>query len=115
MWLTSFMTKYGRGQKGAVEGCVTSSENSLVGLSSSSKHADVPLVAPWGVVSVPPVGCEAVAVETTQGVACVGVKNQGDTASLEPGEIMLCSLGGACILLKNDGRVLINGKELGGV
>lgn len=114
MWLTSFMTKYGKAQRGAVAGCVTESGKAQVGLSSSSKHMDVPLVAPWGVISVPPVGCEAVAVETGNGVACVGVRTSADTISLEPGELMLCSLS-ASIVLKNDGRVLINGKELGGV
>ena len=31
---------------------------------------------------------------------------------LEEGELMLYSKGGASIVLKNDGRVLVNGKEL---
>lgn len=113
MWLTSIMTKNNKGRQSALAGCVTDAKGTSVELFESSKHKDVPLVAPFGVVSVPPVGSEAVAVRTTTGVACVGVKNK-PSEELEAGELMLCSLG-ASIVLKNDGRVLINGKELGGV
>lgn len=33
--------------------------------------------------------------------------------SLQPGELLLCSAGGASIKLCNDGRILMNGKETG--
>ncbi len=112
MWLTSFVNKNNKLKSGAVAGCVTDAKGASVELFESSKHRDVPLVAPFGVVSVPPVGSEAVAVRTSSGVMCVGVKCE-PSAELEAGELMLCSMG-ASIVLKNDGRVLINGKELGG-
>ena len=33
--------------------------------------------------------------------------------SVQAGEVMLYSKGGASLVLKNDGRVLINGREVG--
>jgi len=35
-----------------------------------------------------------------------------DTEGLQEGEVKLSSAGGASIVLKNDGRVLINGREV---
>ncbi len=35
------------------------------------------------------------------------------SGGLEPGEVMLYSKGGASIVLKNNGSVLINGREVG--
>lgn len=36
---------------------------------------------------------------------------KGKAENLEKGEVRICSAGGAEIILKNDGRVIINGKE----
>ena len=44
------------------------------------------------------------------GEVCLGVIGSAD--GLEEGEIMLRSKGGASLVLKNDGRVLVNGREL---
>lgn len=112
MWLTSIVAKNNKQRRSGLAGCVTDAKGASVEFFESSRHKDVPLVAPFGVVSIPPVGSEAVALRTSSGVACVGVKNK-PSPELEPGELMLCSLG-ASIVLKNDGRVLINGKEFGG-
>ena len=45
------------------------------------------------------------------GEVSLGVLGQEQT--LSEGELMLYSKGGASIVLKNDGRVLINGREYG--
>ena len=45
------------------------------------------------------------------GEVSLGVLTQAH--SLDEGELMLYSKGGASIVLKNDGRVLINGREYG--
>ena len=39
-------------------------------------------------------------------------KNGDENVDLNPGEVMLFSSGGASIVLKNNGKVLINGKEV---
>ena len=112
MWLTSFMAKNIKEQKNSVTGFIKESQNSQVTLHTSSKHTGVPLIAPYGVVYVPPVGQQAVALSTSAGEACVGVVMPAPEG-LEEGELMLSSKG-ASIVLKNDGRVLINGKEMAG-
>ncbi len=97
----------------ATAGSITGSQGAEVEVEASSRHRNVPVVSPYGVVCVPPLGEQAVLVHTSRGDACVGVL-QSEDSLLEPGEIMLRSLGGATLVLKNDGRVYVNGKELGG-
>ena len=113
MWLTSFMAKNIKEQVAATAGSVSGADSSTVQVEASQRHLNVPLIAPYGVVCVPPSGEQAVLVHTLSGDACVGVTSPA-CSELEPGEIMLRSAGGATLVLKNDGRVLVNGKELGG-
>ena len=112
MWLTSFMAKNIKEQPKAATGFIAQTKDSQIALQTSSKHTDVPMVAPYGVVSVPPVGQQAVVLKTSRGEVCVGVV-MPQCESLEEGEVMLCSKG-ASIVLKNDGRILMNGKEMAG-
>ena len=113
MWLTSLMAKNMRSQRSAENAFVTESKDSKVSLVADSKHNDVPVVAPFGIIYSPPAGVQAVMVPTSSGEVCAGVVMPAAT-DLESGEIMLCSKG-ASLVLKNDGRVLVNGKELGGM
>lgn len=68
---------------------------------------DMPLFAPYGVSSLPPEGEQAVMMPVGEDYICLGVRvlPQG----LLPGEVVLHSLGGARLCLKNDGNVEING------
>lgn len=113
MWLTSFMAKNIRNSNSVSAGSITASKEGRVEVDCDARHLNLPVVSPYGVVYVPPVGAQAVMVTTSMGDACAGVVNQR-AQGLEPGELMLCSSGGASIVLKNDGTVLINGKEFGG-
>lgn len=110
MWLTSFMAKNIRGNNAASSGSVVGSKDGKLQVDTTLSRHDMPLVAPFGVVCVPVVGEEAVTISTSNGEVCLGVVAK-NTKGLVPGELMLCSKGGANIVLKNDGRVLINGKE----
>ncbi len=114
MWISSFMAKNIKENTSATTGSVSDSKGSSVEVEASRRHMNVPLVAPYGISCVPPVGAQAVLVHTSAQDACVGVVCE-ETTQLQPGELMLRSAGGASILLKNDGKVYINGKELGGV
>ena len=60
-------------------------------------------------VSIPPTGQKAVVLPLDDGEVGLGVISSN--AELEEGELMLYSKGGASIILKNSGKVLINGKE----
>lgn len=112
MWITSYITKRHKAEA-ATSGSVINSDVSGVEVSASRRYREVPICAPYGVVYVPPVGEEAVMVHTPSADVCMGVIASAPE-SLEAGELMLCSKGGASIILKNNGSVLINGKEFGG-
>ncbi len=66
---------------------------------------------PYGIESVPPKGETTAVIKAGRTLCSIGCKSGGDL-ELEPGEIGLFSKGGASIVLKNDGRVLINGEEM---
>ncbi len=67
------------------------------------------IILPFGVASVPSVGSKVVLTQVNNEYVLLGSLNSG--VSLSPGELMLYSAGGASIVLKNSGEVLINGKE----
>lgn len=68
------------------------------------------LRAVWAFASVVPVGESAVVLPLANGEVSLGVLAKN--VELDEGEVMLSSKGGASIVLKNDGRVLINGKAV---
>lgn len=63
--------------------------------------------APYGYQSNPPVGESVMIIPSNSGQALVGTLCKAE--SLETGEVRLSSLGGAVILLKNDGSIVLNG------
>lgn len=111
MWLTSFLSKEKSGLK-AAKGNITASHERKVQVNASTQYRDVPVVAPYGIAYVPPVGEGAVIVPYEGGEACVGVI-ASQPVNLQRGELMLYSAGGASIVLRNDGSVLINGNKVG--
>lgn len=109
MWLTSYMAKNIKGKRPASVGRVSSASGSRVAVEGASPHRDVDVVLPYGFVAVPPSGVKGVTAETESGQVLLGVIGVS-TDELLPGEIMLCSEGGASLVLKNNGQVIINGK-----
>ena len=91
-------------------GKVTSTQGNTVTVQTEQEHREIKNAAPFGIISVPPIGAKAVVTPTEQGFIYTGVVEQN--SELEPGELMLYSSGGANIILKNDGQVLINGTAL---
>ena len=84
MWLMNYITKNSITAPKAEKGGVKSSGNT-VSVDSSEEHRGIKCCVPYGFASV---------------------------VELDEGEVMLSSKGGASIVLKNDGRVLINGKAV---
>lgn len=74
-------------------------------------HLNSHIISPYGITAVPPSGARAIVLPVGGTSVCLGVAQQQQSA-LQPGEIMLCSSGGASVVLKNNGKVLINGKEV---
>lgn len=111
MWINEYVAGRSFGKEGAAEGEVRAAVQGSVSVSGSREYNDIPPVAPAGIAYVPPVGSRAVVVSGDNGAVCLGVVAQ-PPEPLQAGELMLYSAGGAAIVLKNDGRVLINGREV---
>ena len=111
MWISRYLADNSFSSPRASVGEVSSS-GKRVSVSASREHRSLPVAAPYGIIYVPPVGESSVVLPTDSGDVLVGVVGNYP-AELEQGELMLRSSGGASIVLKNDGRVLINGREVG--
>ena len=88
---------------------VLNSNGSEVNVSALEKIENIPNTTPFGILSVPPRGAKAVVVPVGESAAVCGIVSQ-NKFSLQEGELALFSTGGASIVLKNDGSVVINGK-----
>ncbi|MBQ0097928.1 MAG: hypothetical protein KBS62_03205 [Oscillospiraceae bacterium] len=110
MWLTDYVTKNSFSKDDASLGNVTSASNNEVSVGATNDRFNLCCVAPYGIAYVPKVGEKCVVLPTDDRDVCLGVVAQ--QRDLEPGELMLFSSGGATILLKNNGKVLINGQEV---
>ncbi|MBQ8058003.1 MAG: phage baseplate assembly protein [Ruminococcus sp.] len=109
MWLLDYITKNSLKSAVASKGDVTSTDTNSVNVNSAFEHRNVPIVAPFGVYYNPPVGEESLVVPVNGSYVSIGVVSN-EEHELSSGELMLCSKGGAKIVLKNDGSVVINGK-----
>ena len=92
-------------------GRIYQSANQRISASSTDGTNQFALVAPGGLFYVPSLNEDAVVIPTESGRMCIGIRIPYNELTLEPGELMLRSEGGAYIILKNDGTVEINGKE----
>lgn len=108
MWLLDYVTRNSFSKTEPSCGDVTAFSMGNVAVNSSLEHRDVPVVAPYGIAYNPPVGETSVVLPLTKEQVCLGVVSKDK--NLEEGELMLYSKGGATIVLKNDGSVVINGK-----
>ncbi len=88
---------------------VTSASASNVNVQADRECRNLKMQFPFGIVSTPTVGSKVVIIPTENECVLSGTVNLQE--NLEPGELMLYSSGGASIILKNNGKVLINGKE----
>lgn len=60
---------------------------------------------PYGYNSTPPIGEEVMLLPSTDGQVLIGARA---TCDIEGGEVIISSLGGAKIHLKNDGSIVLN-------
>ncbi len=111
MWINEYVSSRSFDKESASLGKVTAAKNGAVAVSSTRDHRELLAAAPYGVAYVPTAGSRAVVVPCDGGAVCLG-RAVEPPESLQAGELMLYSSGGASIVLKNDGRVLINGREV---
>lgn len=105
MWLSKMLSRNYSIQK-AEKGNVTISENQNFETISSVNSRNTNSYSPYGYASVPPVGEEVILIPSSDGQIALGTKCQ--ESCVESGEVKISSLGGASIILKNDGSVVIN-------
>ena len=90
----------------AERGNVTISGSAEVEARSSTNAKSLDTYTPYGYTCSAPVGEEIIVMPSSDGEVALGTRCKAE--SLQSGEIMITSLGGAKILLKNDGSVVIN-------
>ena len=103
MWLTKRETEENNTMGTAKTGVVTTGGGEISVCTELERRAPI-LSVPYGVAASVPQGREAVML----GGVCLGVVNHAE--GLLPGELKLFSAGGAEIMLKLDGTVVINGQ-----
>lgn len=104
MWISSKI-KLKQNSRMAEKGSVTLSKSMMEAGSTISKR-DIESYAPYGYQSKAPVGQEVMLMPSSSGQVMIGALSKND--DLESGEIRLSSLGGATIVLKNDGTIMLN-------
>lgn len=77
-------------------------------MQADSQYLSIPHLVPWGIASLPPNGSQAAVLSDGLTDVCLGSPQQ--PVSLLPGEVRLSSSGGAYILLRQNGEVVINGQ-----
>lgn len=90
----------------AEKGKVTLSDNQLeAGATVTRRNIDS--YAPYGYKSVPPVDEDVIMLESNDGAVVLGALSKDE--DIESGEVKISSLGGAYIILKNNGNIVLNG------
>lgn len=90
----------------AEKGKVTLSDNQLeAGATVTRRNIDS--YAPYGYKSIPPVDEDVIMLESNDGAVVLGALSKDE--DIESGEVKISSLGGAYIILKNNGDIVLNG------
>jgi phage gp45-like len=109
MWLSKMMSKSSLSDK-AEKGRITLSQPDNVEAESTVTARNINTYTPYGFTSLAPIGEEVILIPSSDGQVAVGTKN--DSSDLQSGEVKIASKGGACIILKNDGSVIINSMKI---
>lgn len=108
MWLSKMMKDSDYEDRAEI-GSITLSGNTLEAESSVSVR-ELTAYSPYGYSYIPPVGEEIMLLPSADGKAIIGSKLK--MKKIKSGEIEISSKGGAKILLRNDGTVVINSLEI---
>lgn len=109
MWITKQLVQKEK-VINATSAKVTMADKNVVCTTGSEEHRSLPNYAPFGVASVPPTGTQVLILDSEIGTVCTGCLC--DNKQVQSGELMLFSQGGACVLLKNNGDILLNGVRI---
>ena len=104
------MLSKGKEADRAETGYVTMGRGDLIEAGATVNSRSIKSYLPYGYSSLVPKGEEVILVPSTDGNVALGTRAKSE--ELESGEIKISSKGGASIVLKNDGRVIINGSYI---
>lgn len=105
MWLSKTVNKSAADNR-AQRGNVTISGSAEIEAHTGGNTKSMDSYTPYGYTCSAPVGEEVAVIPSSDGAIALGTKCKAET--LKSGEVMITSLGGAAIYLKNDGSVVIN-------
>ena len=108
MWVSKEITESNRKNFNLKIGKVTQTSENEVCIENDTEYRNLPIVCPYGFFSIPVLGSNAVIAPISNNFLYFGTKTK-NLYDLKSGEVGMYSHGGASIVLKNDGRVLING------
>ncbi|NCC87421.1 MAG: hypothetical protein EOM05_06075 [Clostridia bacterium] len=109
MWITKQLVQKEK-VTNATSAQVTMTDKNAVCTTGSAEHRYIPIYAPYGIDSVPPFGAQVLLLDSENGTVCAGTLCE--TGQAQAGELRLFSQGGAYIVLKNDGDILLNGVRI---
>ncbi len=107
MWISQKMGVLGQTGVQTQLGEVSNSTGGIT-VQAVGEYSNIPIASPWGITYLPPKGTKVLVLESSETILCTGAVM--DTTGLAAGELKLTSVGGACIYLKNNGEVVINGQ-----
>ena len=107
MWLSKQLFPSLSSSPAFSQGKVTASRQGLLTVQGEEEYRQAHYLGPRGIFSVPLQGADALSLRLPEGTAYLGAF-QKFPDTLQPGELLLQSAGGACILLKNDGTIVLN-------
>ena len=110
MWIAENLSKNSINKPTAESGNVVMSEIGNNAIIASGEHIGLDFVTPYGIVSIPPVKEKAVVLPLADKEVCVGVISE--VSSVQPGEILLKSKGGAEVYLNIDISVDSGGRYI---
>ena len=107
MWISKKIAAANLDKEDTVCAEVTDTNSGALNVQNGFEYREIESVAPRGISYVPIQGDKTIVIPVGDSFVCIGtvMKDEG----LEPGELKLSSSGGASIVLKNNGSVLING------
>lgn len=109
MWILDRIVK-NRNITEAKSGEITNLDGKNISAAGTEEYSSLPVISPYGISGFPPRGEKTVVLTYDFGKVCLGVLSYPQ--ELEEGEILIRSQGGAEIKLCNNGKVLINGREV---
>ena len=107
MWISRKLTE-NSSYHTAERGRITVSNKDKLEADGSLNTRNVISYSPYGYSSLPPKGEEVLLLPFSNGQVAVGTRDRQD--KLNSGEVRISSAGGASIVLKNDGSVVINNR-----